>query len=272
MYQPLNIPTLGKASSGLSGRSILVLISIGFHGLLLALPLPPEAPIQADPVRPTPQKVAIRTPPSPKPSPSPRSTPKVVVASSPSPQPRATPPRQNSPREQAIVIPPKVTTNPPPNLSTNPSPSPAPSPSPRPAPSPSPSPAPEESPSPSPSPSPVSFAGEVFGELGASPGCNGKAGCWQVQGNWRLIVNESGGLLDKLRSSGYTITPHRTGEDFMMVYALAKDEKSQYLYILNSPILSEAGTQEALTLISEQGDLSQADVEILATNPEDSPS
>ncbi len=264
MYQPLNIPTLGKASSGLSGRSILVLISIGFHGLLLALPLPPEAPIQADPVRPTPQKVAIRTPPSPKPSPSPRSTPKVVVASSPSPQPRATPPRQNSPREQAIVIPPKVT--------TNPSPSPSPIPSTSPAPSPSPSPAPEESPSPSPSPSPVSFAGEVFGELGASPGCNGKAGCWQVQGNWRLIVNESGGLLDKLRSSGYTITPHRTGEDFMMVYALAKDEKSQYLYILNSPILSEAGTQEALTLISEQGDLSQADVEILATNPEDSPS
>lgn len=80
------------------------------------------------------------------------------------------------------------------------------------------------------------------------------------------MVDESGGLLDKLRSSGYTITPHRTGEDFMVVYALAKDEKNQYLYILNSPVLSEAGTQEALTLISEQGDLSQLEVEMLATN------
>lgn len=82
------------------------------------------------------------------------------------------------------------------------------------------------------------------------------------------MANESGGLLDKLRSSGYTITPHRTGEDFMMVYALAKDEKSQYLYILNSPTLSAAGTQEALTLINEQGDLSQSEVEMLAIEPE----
>jgi len=263
MYQPLNIPTLGKTSNGLSGRSILVLISIGFHGILLALPLVPEAPLQTAKVQPTPQKVAVIT--SPKPSPTPASTPKVAVSPSPSPKPSSTPLKQNPPREQAIAIPPKVTTFPSPNPAPSPSPKASPNPSPNLSPSPYPSSSPEASPSPS--PAPVSFAGEVFGELGASPGCNGKAGCWQVQGNWRLMINQTGGLLDKLRSNGYTITPHRTGEDFMMVYALAKDEKSQYLYILNSPILSEAGTQEALTLITEQGDLSQSEVEMLAIKP-----
>ncbi|NJL89823.1 MAG: hypothetical protein HC916_08555 [Coleofasciculaceae cyanobacterium SM2_1_6] len=68
MYQPLNIPSLGKVSSGLSGRSILVLISIGVHGILLALPLPPEVPLPAEPIQPKPQKVAITTTPKPSPT------------------------------------------------------------------------------------------------------------------------------------------------------------------------------------------------------------
>jgi len=227
-------------------RSLLVGLSIGLHGLLLALPLPPSTS-EPTPAKPKPQRVAIASP-SPKVSPTPKpSITQPVISPSPAPAPPVSP-RIVPPQEPIITIP-----------KTNTSPSPNPSPST----SSSPSPSPSSISSPSPSPTPVSFAGEVFGELGATPGCNGKEGCWQVVGNWRQMAMDSSSLMEKLRSQGYAIKEYRI-DDFFQVYSLTKNGENRYLYLFNSPEISPNGDQKTLTLINPQGDLSQSQIESLA--------
>ncbi len=88
-------------------------------------------------------------------------------------------------------------------------------------------------------------------------------GCWQVAGNWRQIVGESGPLMQKLRAQGYSITSHRD-EEFMQVYVLEKSSQRRYLYILNSNSPEIADGPRTIAVINEQGNLEQLEVAALA--------
>ena len=80
------------------------------------------------------------------------------------------------------------------------------------------------------------------------------------------MVGDSSPLMGQLRSQGYTISEYRNDE-FLQVFALTKNKESHYLYILNSLEISPSGEQKALTLIYNQGNLTQAEIEVLALNP-----
>lgn len=246
------------------------------------MPLPPPTPepeTKATPAKPKPQKVAIASP-SPKASPTPKPSVTQPKAAQPPSSTQPAPPISPRivPQQEPVITIPKTNTSPSPNPSPSVFSSPNPSPSSNQPPSPSPSsspissgvPLPNPSLTPSPSPAPVSFAGEVLGELGATPGCNGKEGCWQVAGNWRQTAVDSSPLMARLRSQGYDITEHRS-DDFLQVYALTKNRESRYLYLLNSPEISLNGEQRTLTLINSQGDLNQSQIEALALNPAPTP-
>ncbi len=146
----------------------MLLISLGLHGLLLAIPMPSEQKAQPPKKEKEPEKVKITQlptkPPSPRLSPrsSPRPTPRLTPQVRQAPRPIPTPIRRPSsvippvsPQTRSI---PRPQPQPTPLLSPSPSPrvTPSPSPTPEQAPSPrlSPSPTPEQSPSPTLSPSP----------------------------------------------------------------------------------------------------------------------
>ena len=84
-------------------------------------------------------------------------------------------------------------------------------------------------------------------------------------GNWRQMRGESSPLMVRLRSQGYAISEYRS-DDYLQVYALTKNGASRYLYLLNlnSPEISPTGEQRTLTLINNQGDLSESQIEELA--------
>lgn len=73
--------------------------------------------------------------------------------------------------------------------------------------------------------------------------------------------------MTRLRSQGYIISEYRN-DDFLQVFALTKNRESRYLYILNSLEISPNGEQQTLTLINNQSNLTQAEIEILALNPQ----
>ena len=127
----------------------MLLISLGLHGLLLAIPMPskqkPEAPKKE------PEKVKITQLPTTRPSPKPSSRSSPIPTPKPTPQVRQTPRPQPTPiRQPSLVIPPVS-----PQTKSIPRPQPQPRPTPTPPkPTPTPTP-PKPTPTPSPSPSPT---------------------------------------------------------------------------------------------------------------------
>lgn len=212
----------------------MIPIAAGLHGLMFVIPIPSTDPIVEKQEE---KPVAITSLPKPSPQATSTSTPK-AQPTPPKVTPRATP-----------------KPSPPATLSqSNPAPAPAPSPSTSPSPSISPSPSPTVSPSPSPSPSPK----DALQIDGATPGCNGREGCWQVlETKGRMVA---GTLEKQLQNQGYQVTQKELDEDTgMRVYQVEKAGTEPYYlhfvwsdrgtaYVRNPQILSRSEL-EALTNI-----------------------
>jgi hypothetical protein len=190
----------------------MVLVSVGLHGLVLMMPLPPAEPtLEGKENQPTKQVKVVELP---KPSPS-----KLVTKPATSgPKPKAQPsPKvaRSRPQQKPIVIP-----NPAPSPTTTPSPNPTPSLSPAPSPSPTPSPTPETI--------------EDVLQIPGAKGCNSLIGCWQVGETQFRSVAEN--LQKRLEQDGYQVEKLDDIEDDIgrSVYRVSKDgETPYYLNVLS---------------------------------------
>jgi hypothetical protein len=187
-------------------------IAIGLHGLLFAIPIPST---DSEAEKSSTESVNIVNLPKPSPAPtiaSRQPTPKVQPSLSSRPiTPTASPIPQPSTQPQPQTV-----------LSLQPSPSPSPSLSSSP------------SPSASPSPSPT----DALQITGAVPGCNGRAGCWQIaDSNGRTVA---GNLEQQLEKQGFILTQKDLDQDTgFRVYEVAKDGVKQYYLHM---IWSDRGT------------------------------
>ncbi|GAP96062.1 hypothetical protein [Leptolyngbya sp. NIES-2104] len=198
----------------------MIPIAVGLHGLVFAIPVPPTDPIVEKQEKP----VAITSIPKPSPTATLTPTPKAQLTPKPSVTPSAIP----KPSPTATL-----------SQST-------PAPAPSPSPSLPPSSAPTVSPSPSPSPAPK----DALQIDGATPGCNGREGCWQVlETQGRKIA---GTLEKQLQNQGYQLTEKDLDEDTgMRVYQVEKSGTQPYYlhfvwsdrgtaYVRNPQILSRS--------------------------------
>lgn len=197
---------------------------MGLHGLMFIIPVP-----SPDPIAPKPEEKTVNLATLPKPTPQATSTPKLQPSPKPSPKPSVTPAAIAKP-SPAIPAQSTPTQSPSPTPSTTPSPT--------------------TTPSPSPSPK------DVLQLDGATPGCNGREGCWQIQETKGRMV--AGTLEQQLQNQGYQVTEKELNEDTgIRVYQVEKaGTPSYYLhliwsdrgtaYVRNSQILSRSEL-EAIT-------------------------
>jgi hypothetical protein len=176
-------------------------------------PLPPNSPqVKASPAN----IFALR-----------RSASRAPIIESPQPSQIA---QQNTPS-------PSPTPTPTPIASPTPTPTPTPvaSPTPTPTPTPTPSPTPTPTPTPTPSPTPTNPFADIPELAGVKPGCNGRQGCWQVEGtNKRSVASNQ--LEPFLKAQGYSLVGNEDiGDDYHPVYQVSnKNGGIEYLYLLST--------------------------------------
>jgi len=209
----------------------MVPIAVGLHGLMFIIPVPSPDPI----VEKQEQKpVSIASLPKPSPQKTTLPTPKAQPSSKPSVKPVAI----AKPSPTTTLAQPIVVSTPLPSTIATPSPSVTPSPSP--------------SLSPSPSPKDVLQLDE------ATPGCNGREGCWQVlETKGRMVA---GTLEKQLQDQGYQVIEKELNEDTgMRVYQVEKTGTQPYYlhfiwsdrgtaYVRNAQILSRSELEEMTKL------------------------
>ncbi|MBD2081631.1 hypothetical protein [Leptolyngbya sp. FACHB-17] len=189
----------------------MVPIALGLHGLMFIVPVPSQDAIVE---RQNPKTVRVAnvpnpsskatTPPTPKAKASPKPTPQLLV------KPR-------------VVEPPATLSQPKPSVSTPIVATPTPSPVASPSPVVSPSPTPTTSPTPTPSPSPK----DALQLDGATPGCNGREGCWEIAETQGRMISKT--LEKQLQDQGYQVTEKDINEDVgMRVYQVEKSGTQPY--------------------------------------------
>ncbi|MBD2103416.1 hypothetical protein [Leptolyngbya sp. FACHB-261] len=196
----------------------LLLLSLGFHGILLSLPIPSPEPKLPDP---GPETVGVRELPREQPP----EQPKVV-------QPRNTASISSKPQ----ASPPRLLASPPQSVLPIPAPSPQPpTPTVKASPKATISPAPSVTPSPSTS-VPVSAFADFPHVSGVQSGCEGLGNCWQAEG--MRLTSVSRNLQESLEAQRYEV--QLVNDDAgIRVYELSKRGEKRYLSLFSTP---ERGT------------------------------
>lgn len=201
----------------------MLFVSLGLHGLLLAIPIPPEP--QPDPLAETEPIDVVQLPPSPSPQPSP-TVPPSPPTPVPSPSPQTPAPVEPSPRK--LPSPPPQVVQPPPSPV-----SPSPVVSPTPTPSPSATPTPTPSPSPTVEASPPEAPYADFPHTETAQPCNGSESCWQIADiRWRSFNQD---IKQNLKNQGYQLEKLDLADDIgKQGYKVVKDgETHYYLYLFS---------------------------------------
>ncbi|MBF2046263.1 MAG: hypothetical protein IGS54_02490 [Elainella sp. C42_A2020_010] len=186
--------------------------SIGLHVLVLLLPLPEQASLDA--ARRQDVEVNVTRLPEQTPVPKPTATPKPTPTPSPPAQPVAQP-LQPAPRPPAVAQKPPVA-------------------------QPSPSPVASPPPTPEPSPDPVPPPAVPFADLplltGSQTGCFGLGTCHEITDGTNFRT--AGQTLEQaLQAQGYTVKPREDLEETgRKVYELTKGNKTRYLNVLSSDV------------------------------------